>query len=201
MGADLKRLKRDTDSARIAADVPTSSDSSPRSLGRGRWLFALAAVLLVSAGAIWYLTRESAPSQPQKQRQLTFNSSENVVVDGTISPDGRYLSYSDFKGIYLKLMATGETRTIPLPAALKAAPGVRWTMGPWFPDGSRFLANASVGKTYGIWLFSVLGEPRTRFGTMQWLKLFLRMVKGSLSPGSILFPLRATAPLPARKSG
>jgi serine/threonine protein kinase/dipeptidyl aminopeptidase/acylaminoacyl peptidase len=158
MGADLKRLKRDTDSARIAADVPTSSDSSPRSLGRGRWLFALAAVLLVSAGAIWYLTRESAPSQPQKQRQLTFNSSENVVVDGTISPDGRYLSYSDFKGIYLKLMATGETRTIPLPAALKAAPGVRWTMGPWFPDGSRFLANASVGKTYGIWLFSVLGE-------------------------------------------
>jgi Tol biopolymer transport system component len=93
-----------------------------------------------------------------KQRQLTTNSSDNVISDGTISPDGKYIAYSDFNGVYLRLLATGETRTIPLPEALKSAPGVRWLMGPWFPDGSRFLANAHVGTRYSIWLFSVLGD-------------------------------------------
>jgi eukaryotic-like serine/threonine-protein kinase len=117
-------------------------------------VLALAAI----GSAAWYFGRKPAPPPSLKQRQLTNNSSDNVLIDGTISPDGKYVAFSDFNGMYLKLLATGETRTIPLPESLKGVAGVRWIMGPWFPDGSRFLANAHVGPQYSIWLMSILGE-------------------------------------------
>jgi serine/threonine protein kinase len=157
--ADLKRLRRDT-SERVSAVSGTTQLPPPaKALGRRVWTLASAAVaigLIASAG--WYFSRKPTPPRLLKQRQLTLNSSDNVVIDGTISPDAKYIAYSDFNGIYLKLLATGETHTIPLPDALKSVPGVRWILGAWFPDGSRFLANAHVGTQYSVWLFSVLGE-------------------------------------------
>ena len=158
--ADLKRLKRDSGSERIsAASVTTSRPLLWKTLGRSAWTTATAAVLALSliGSAAWYFYRKPEAVRLLKQHKLTANSVDNVIVDGALSPDGKYLIYSDFKGVYLKLLATGETRTIPLPDALKGA-AVQWSMGPWFPDSTRFLASAHVGIRYSIWLFSVLGE-------------------------------------------
>lgn len=104
-----------------------------------------------------------------KLRQLTTNSSENPVIGGTISPDGKYLQYGDARGMYLKLIATGETRTIAEPQAVKGR--VKWSSAIWFPDSARFLINAYPAieewnewssDTSSIWAVSVLGGEPTK---------------------------------------
>jgi serine/threonine protein kinase len=101
-----------------------------------------------------------------KLRQLTTNSTDNPVIGGAISPDGRYLAFSDTRGMHIKLLDTGETRTAPQPDELKDQ-RVKWGVGGWFPDSTRFLANAYPATeewnewnsdTGSIWAISVLGS-------------------------------------------
>jgi eukaryotic-like serine/threonine-protein kinase len=92
-----------------------------------------------------------------KQRQLTVSTSENPVTGGEISPDARYLAYTDWKGIHLKLIATGETGSIAIPDTLSGAP-VTWELGPWLPDSTRFLALAELPQEgSSLWMVSVAG--------------------------------------------
>jgi Tol biopolymer transport system component/DNA-binding winged helix-turn-helix (wHTH) protein len=132
-------------------------------------------ILLVTTAAFRYANREplSPAVLPEvKLRQLTTNSSENAVKSGAISPDGKYLAYTDSVGMHLKLIATGETRTIPQTAEINNN-SIEWEIGPgisWFPDGTRFLALLHpLGIGYeevnsagsSIWIVSVLdGPPR-----------------------------------------
>ena len=105
-----------------------------------------------------------------KFRQLTFNSSENPVLGGAISPDGKYLAYSDLRGLHLKIIDTGETHTTVLPEELRDK-NVKWSVVGWFPDNTRFVANAypateeprdRSSDTASIWAVSLFGESPTR---------------------------------------
>ena len=86
---------------------------------------------------------------------------------GGISPDGKYLAYYDGKGMHIELIETGETQPVPEPEALKGR-GMVWETGPWFPNSTRFLANAhepdrrrAGSRGTSIWAASVLGgAPR-----------------------------------------
>ena len=49
------------------------------------------------------------------------------MIGGAISPDGKYLAYSDLKGMHIKLIETGETRAVPQPEALKDQ-NVEWAL-------------------------------------------------------------------------
>ena len=135
-----------------------------------RWLIVIAGVVaLLAVGAVRFAKRQSSGLPQLKQTQLTENSFEIASGGGSISPDGKYLAYVDAKGMQLKLVASGEPRTLPPPDALKDRQ-VNWVFGGWFPDSTRFLVNAcpfglrpeelsSHGTS--IWTFSVLGtEPR-----------------------------------------
>jgi eukaryotic-like serine/threonine-protein kinase len=132
---------------------------------------AVTTLIVVSVG-LWVVkrTETNLPSVPDlKLRQLTSNSADKRVTSGAISPDGRYLAYTDTKAMYIKLIETGETRNVPNPEALKSE-NVGWEIGPWYPSGTRFLANvhpagqstddwSSQGAS--IWTVSVLGgAPR-----------------------------------------
>jgi eukaryotic-like serine/threonine-protein kinase len=157
--ADLENLKREIDPSH-----------------RRRWLAMAAAagvVLLFAIAALWYAIRQSqsAVALPEiKLRQLTTNSTENAVTSGAISPDGKYLAYTDGRGMNLKLIETGETRTIPQPDDIKSDT-VEWEIGPgprWFPNGAKFLAisrprgidsDAVTSQDSSIWVVSVLGGP------------------------------------------
>jgi len=157
MRADLESLKRE-----IAP--------SQRHLWRA---MAAASVLILffATAAYWFVKRRllAAAVIPQvKLHQLTSNSSENGVTSGAISPDGRYLAYSDRVGMHLKLIETGETRTIPQPTGLKSDSVVLNEIGAWFPDGTRFLAGSHplgldgsnwTSEGSSIWIVSVLGGP------------------------------------------
>lgn len=130
------------------------------------WTAASAAVLLVLGAFFWFFEHHQRTNilPAPKLTQLTFNSFENQVTSGSISPDGKYLAYADQKGIYVKVLQTGETHAVPKPEGLKSK-DVDWEILPsgWFPDSLRFIANAhlpvqdaspSGSKTTTIWMIS-----------------------------------------------
>jgi serine/threonine protein kinase len=212
--ADLKRLKRDTDSTKlVGAGLAPPSLSEPTRAPQGVPLLeppagggavpaatpaslqepasdsviiagvlkrhktgllatmALLALIVAGLVAAWFLTHRSPqPTAELKQTRLTFNSSENPVLSDSLSPDGKYLAYSDTAGIHLKLLATGEERVVPRPAGVPAT--ARWTVGTWFPDGTRLLADIEEPGGHGsMWSVSVLGQSahELREGALGWV--------------------------------
>jgi serine/threonine protein kinase len=128
--ADLQRLKRDTQSSKIAAVsapiVGAPRDQESRSRTRS-WpiltmvaavaVVAVIAVLVAAYSAGWFRTQRPFTQAELKPQQLTANSSEDPVAVASISPDGKYLLYSDLEGLHLRLTASGETQSLPIPEA------------------------------------------------------------------------------------
>jgi len=158
--ADLENLKKET----------APKDPSP-----WRLVMTAVAVTAVIAGTVlWFAKHQRsspvAADQP-RLRQLTLNSFENSVSDGAISPDGKYVAYSDQKGLHIKVIETGEIRAVPQPRGL-GGKDVGWDVSSpmWFPDSTRFLANIHPfgqwfsemnSQTTSIWVASVSGgAPR-----------------------------------------
>jgi serine/threonine protein kinase len=172
ISADLRRVRRDFD----AGDA-TLNPSFPAEAGIGRkqqrnwlrtWVPACIFASAVVAGGFYWYERLSQGSPVLNVRQITRNSSQNSVVSGAISPDGKYLAYSDLMGMHIKSLATGETVDIPQPEAL-AHQEVTWTiLAEWLPDSSGFVANAYTGTSQfghnehdtSIWAVSSGGETR-----------------------------------------
>lgn len=112
--------------------------------------------LIIIASLVWAALRLPSRHTDIIERRLTSNSSENWVSGASISPDGKILAYSDNTGIYLKLIHTGETHSLQLPANFLAH------VDDWFPDGSHLLISREdqPGKT-SLWSISVFGgSPR-----------------------------------------
>jgi eukaryotic-like serine/threonine-protein kinase len=186
--ADLKRLKRETTSGRSLSAFPaagnaTGSRAASGSRDRRGAVFAAlrkrrlsplvtasAIALVLAASVILPWTRRQGPSRPDlKLRQLTANSTENPVDHGAISPDGKYLAFTDATHrMRVKIVSTEETLAIPEPESLKGD-SVNWQIVRWFPDGTRFLANAPPKNTdpptwtaqgTSIWIVPLGGVPR-----------------------------------------
>jgi DNA-binding winged helix-turn-helix (wHTH) protein/Tol biopolymer transport system component len=146
----------------VADDVaPVRSSNSERML-----LLAGCVALVVVIGTIWWVVRRGVTTPhglpDLKQIQLTANSSENAVTGGAISPDGKYLAYSDTAGMHIKLIQTGDTRDVAQPDIFKGLQ-VSWTILPnWAREGARIIATANVpGRAPSIWSVPVIGgTPR-----------------------------------------
>ncbi len=134
---------------------------------RREWAIGAVVFLLVFSAAAWFLGRRTSEVRPDfKLRQLTVNSFEDRITSGAISPDGKYLAYSNGKRIYIRVIKTGETRVVPQPTEVDAEK-LEWDIGPglWLPDSINFIANAlpsQVGATGStaagrpsIWLISL----------------------------------------------
>lgn len=159
----------------MLADLKSLRQAREPKRGARRWAIAAGAIaaLLIATKIIWVSKVRTparlSPSGPTL-RQLTTNSFENRVTSGAISPDGKYLAYSDIKRMYLKIIETGETRVLPQPDEFKDPNNVVWQSIFWFPDSTRFVANAhhpNPGAEHwtshgsSIWIASVLsGAPR-----------------------------------------
>jgi DNA-binding winged helix-turn-helix (wHTH) protein len=157
--SDLNDLKRDTETARIPTGV-LRTDASGR-WARG-WQVAgavLAIVVMASMAGGWFLWRRASRSklsQPTVTLQrLTTNATENRIFASAMSPDGKYLAYSDKTGVYLRLLSTGELHPL-----LPKGSDVMF-LG-WFPDSSQLLASwAAPPANRRLWSLSILGgNPR-----------------------------------------
>src|SRR6516165_4553407 len=151
--ADLKRMKRDTESARSSASGPAEFSKIDAALWR-RWLVAAAVslALLVAAVTLWITIRRPVTAPEPKLRQLTANPLENPISSGVISRDGRYLAYSDEAGISLRHIDTGDTHLVP------ATKG--FVVSDWFPEGDKLAAFRNGDP----WLVSIFTGPINRIG-------------------------------------
>jgi serine/threonine protein kinase len=135
LSADLERLTRDL-----------SSGSNPRHSHpvRPAWRLSLGlavSITLTLAGtAMWYATRPARQTADLKPIKLTSNSSEMSVLSALISPDGKYLAFSDSGGIHVRLISTGEERVLPQTDG--------YSVLSWFPDGTRMAAAKYSGKAF-----------------------------------------------------
>lgn len=152
--ADLKRLKRDTESGRqvVSASLPASSTSSER-----RWPFRLALFLAVALAGVliaWALWRHAGGRTEPTERQLTANPPEDYVMGAAISRDGKYLAYADQTGLYVRSVDTGEIHPVPLPAEFRGL----LVHIQWFPDGGTLIAMVFGSEGPDLWIIRVLGQ-------------------------------------------
>jgi len=162
---DLQRLQRNTSAGSVA--LPTGHIRARRA---GLAVLALACIAAVSIILIPMLRMRWLPfgrTESPKElvpRQLTANSQDNPVLAAAISPDGKFLAYSDANGLQLRLISTGETSRLTLPSGLSVVSifsGAPETLGApltWFPDGTRVLITATrPGEEPSLWAVSILG--------------------------------------------
>ena len=150
--ADLKRLRRDSESGKSAVVVPIR----PKNV----WWYIPAAVVLLGliAGTI-YIWRHHSRPVPAQSEWVQLTDFSDSAVSPALSPDGRMLAFirgpSTFYGpgeIYVKLLPKGE------PVALTHDGQVKIDVH-FSPDGSR-LAYGVIGN-WDTWSVPVLGgEPR-----------------------------------------
>jgi Tol biopolymer transport system component/predicted Ser/Thr protein kinase len=161
--ADLKRLKRDTDSGKISA----TASASPVGRKRNLWLgFVAVALVVVLAGITWGVyhyqwlaPKTGAVTSASEYIQLTnFNDSATAPA---LSPDGRMVTF--FRGggyflgsgqIYVKLLPDGESKQLTFDSTLKYDPV-------FTPDASRVAYTVlSLTPSFDTWTVPVLrGTP------------------------------------------
>ena len=98
-----------------------------------------------------------APQTSISQRRLTANPDNTPVTSGVISPDGKYLAYTDSTGFYLHQVDNGETHPVPLPKGFDAV------AESWFPDNVHLVVSwvDEQKKPPSLWNISIFGgTPR-----------------------------------------
>jgi Tol biopolymer transport system component/DNA-binding winged helix-turn-helix (wHTH) protein len=158
--SDVAGLNLDTEANRFSTKVSPISASGSWSR---KWQFGgamLAIVAVVSMVAGWFIRRQASRSKLSRPavtvQRLTTNATQNRVFTAAVSPDGKYLAYSDKTGAYLRLLSTGELHPL-LPKASDV------TFLGWFPDSSQLLASWAAPPLVNrrLWSLSILGgNPR-----------------------------------------
>jgi Tol biopolymer transport system component/DNA-binding winged helix-turn-helix (wHTH) protein len=162
--------------------LPTSA-SGP---GARKWRFVgamVAIVVVASVAAGWFIWRQASRSKLSQAsvtlQRLTTNAPENWIITSAISPDGKYLAYSDKTGAYLRRLSTGELH--PLLTKISDITSLGW-----FPDSSQVLASwATPSSKKSLWAISILGGNARQLSDEGW--------SASVSPDSsqIVFLKRA----------
>ena len=103
------------------------------------------------------------------QRRLTANPGDTPLTSSAISPDGKYLAYSDSSGFYLRLVDSGETHRVPLPEGF--APAVE----SWFPDSVHLVVSWIKDPETpppSLWMISIMGgTPRKLVDEGLWARV------------------------------
>jgi hypothetical protein len=84
-------------------------------VGLAAALVAAALGILIALRFVWFTPRTSAPQPEPTARQITANPTGDPEVRAAISPDGKYLAYTDLGGLHFRVIESGETHSLPLP--------------------------------------------------------------------------------------
>jgi eukaryotic-like serine/threonine-protein kinase len=149
--ADLKRLKRDTESGGSAAAVATARTEKSR---KAWWIAGLGVAALLALGMVLYLREMGTkPDNQGKWEQLTFFTDSAVYPE--ISPDGKMLAFirgnDTFFGpgeVYVKLLPTGDPVQLTNDQRVKLSPT-------FSPDGTRVAYSAA--DPWEVWEVPVIG--------------------------------------------
>ncbi len=126
------------------------------------------AVLLVGASfTTWYFSFRNRALSQYEQKRLTASPREMPVLNAVLSPDGKYLGYSDRQGIHLEAIDSGLIHDIPLPSGIRPERAT-WEFDSWYPDCSRILFSYAVqGQPTSIWSVGLAGEDSVMIGEIR----------------------------------
>jgi eukaryotic-like serine/threonine-protein kinase len=159
--ADLKRLKRDTDSGRSAASGTVAALREPPPQKRRRWIAPLAGAMTIAAAILIYLlTRPLPPPKVLRTVQITSDGRDK---GGIILTDGARLYFSETvagQGILAQVSVNGG-ETVPI-----STPFRNTTLFDISPTGSELLVGSIVGTEaeFPLWVLPSLGGSPHRLG-------------------------------------
>jgi len=141
--------------------------------GRGdfaRWVAGALLVVGVCMAVGWLVVRSTPATPGLRERRLTANSPDLPVYNAAISPNGKFLAYSDPRGVFLRALDTEESHPLSIPE------GFRVHGLSWLPDGAHLLLAAVNGpmERPSLWNVSIWGGPPK--------KIAERSESGSVSP-------------------
>ena len=161
--SDLKRLKRDTDSGRVAVSSlgtsPISADSTPRMTraaqvasgmtARRKMYFGIAAALLLCAAAIAVFIWQRPTATPGKVTQISrWNK---PIFGAALSPDGRMVAFTSpvtgIDQVFVMLASGGDPLQLTNDSIDKSVDG-------FTPDGTHILYDTGGA---GVWSIPTLG--------------------------------------------
>jgi Tol biopolymer transport system component len=160
--------------------LPISETQVERTSLQNKWPTLGLVAVPVAVIAVFLIVRHGriTPNEPRLTR-LTANSIEDPVTSGAVSPDGKYLAYTDkARRIRVEVIATGEVQS--LPQLLVNDKKTDWEIGPWFSDSTRFLVNAhrsgappadlthSDLQGASIWVVSLVPESMQKLRDEAW---------------------------------
>ncbi len=113
----------ETEAAADMQITAVKASGEKRTLPRGLIFAAIFVVALSLLGA-GFLIRQAVDrhgaaansvAYPLTEQRITSNPPEDPVHGAAVSPDGKYVAYSDPTGLYVRQLSTGETRPWTLP--------------------------------------------------------------------------------------
>jgi Tol biopolymer transport system component/DNA-binding winged helix-turn-helix (wHTH) protein len=155
---------------------------------RPRVLLSAGLGLLAVGIMIGYFLAHRLPAKPRPTEQrLTVNAPDVPIMHARISPDAQYLAYSDRNGLFVRVIATGETHALTLPSNFAAQPSA------WFPDNRQLLVTrwSPPGQADSIWTLSVFGgNPKQimengKARAVSWDGARIAFVRGDVAPQTL----------------
>jgi len=167
--ADLKRLKRDTDSGRAAASVATAATPAalitPHGSRRKNIVWpSLALLTVLTVGSIfWFKLLHPKTALLTSPTSFPLTGSLGLEFEPAISPDAKQIAFSwdggkgPYSSIYVKLIGAGSPLRLTRGYGDDGAPA-------WSPDG-RFIAfTRRFGDRIEIYAIPALGGSERRLG-------------------------------------
>ena len=120
-----------------------------------RWVAGTLLIVGVCMVVGWHVVRSTSATPALRERRLTANSPDLPVYNAAISPNGKFLAYSDPRGVFLRALDTEESHPLSVPE------GFRVHGLSWLPDGAHLLVTAVDGpmERPSLWNVSIWGGP------------------------------------------
>jgi serine/threonine protein kinase len=150
LSADLKRLKRDSESGKSAASLVLTRPTLPRPKMKV-WLGIAGMLAIIAVPLGWYLFRQRADTMSEPLRIVPFTSLPGIEAAPRFSPDGKFVAFQwngpteDNWDIYVKQVAHGEE-----PFRLTRDPAAD-RLPVWSPDGGEVAFVRVSGETTSIY--------------------------------------------------
>ncbi len=140
--------------AQEVADVLHKLEAPPTALPLWKWMMAAITLLAIGLGS-WWWQQAREKRHPPLFRQITTLVPENRATAAAISPDGKLAAYANVDGVFVRTLATGDTKNWSAPADYVV------DRLAWFADDRRLLASGFSTITYipSVWLISGNGAP------------------------------------------